>query len=215
MTARPYPLRVLFTVGFDLDMTLIDPRAGMIEVFDVLAAETGIPLDGRAFATRLGPPLQTEFARYGLDDDTIARLVARYRELTPSLTIPRTVAMPGAREAVEAVTDSGGRVVVVTAKFAPNAVAHLQYLGLKVDVVVGDLWSTAKASALRAEGAEIYVGDHLGDVAAARAADALAVGVATGPIGADDLAAAGADVVLPDLTGFPDWLSAYLYATVH
>ena len=47
-----------FTVGFDLDMTLIDPRPGIVEVFDVLAAETGIPLDGRAFVTRLGPPLQ-------------------------------------------------------------------------------------------------------------------------------------------------------------
>ena len=35
-----------FTVGFDLDMTLIDPRAGIVEVFDVLATETGIPLDG-------------------------------------------------------------------------------------------------------------------------------------------------------------------------
>ena len=62
-----YSRRVSFTVGFDLDMTLIDPRAGIIEVFDVLAAETGIPLDGRAFVTRLGPPLQHEFARYGLD----------------------------------------------------------------------------------------------------------------------------------------------------
>lgn len=215
MTSRLYPLRVLFTVGFDLDMTLIDPRAGMIEIFDVLARETGIPLDGRAFATRLGPPLQTEFARYGLDDATIARLVARYRELTPQFTISRTVALPGAREAVQAVTDSGGRVVVVTAKFAPNAVAHLDHLGLHVDAVVGDLWSTAKAGALRDHGAEIYVGDHLGDVAAARAADALSVGVATGPISAEDLSAAGADVVLPDLTGFPTWLQTYLYATVH
>lgn len=206
---------MLFTVGFDLDMTLIDPRAGMIEIFDVLAHETGIPLDGRAFATRLGPPLHTEFARYGLDDDTIARLVARYRELTPALTIPRTVALPGAREAVQAVTDRGGRVVVVTAKFRPNAVAHLDYLGIKVDAVVGDLWSTAKAGALREHGAEIYVGDHLGDVAAARAADALSVGVASGPISAEDLTAAGADVVLPSLIAFPDWLASYLYATVH
>ena len=86
-----------FTVGFDLDMTLIDPRAGIVEVFDVLAAETGIPLDGRAFVTRLGPPLQQEFVRYGLDEDTIAHLIARYRALTPRLVVPRTVAMPGRR----------------------------------------------------------------------------------------------------------------------
>ena len=90
-----------FTVGFDLDMTLIDPRAGMIEVFDVLAAESGIPLDGRAFVTRLGPPLQHEFARYDLDEATIATLVARYRDADAvPMVVPRTVALPGAAEAV-------------------------------------------------------------------------------------------------------------------
>jgi phosphoglycolate phosphatase len=43
----------------------------------------------------------------------------------------------------------------------------------------------------------------------------MAVGVATGPIPAEELSAAGADVVLPDLTRFPAWLSSYLVATVH
>src|SRR6478672_11557640 len=70
--ARPaYSHRVRFTIGFDLDMTLIDPRAGIVDVFDVLAEETGIPLDGRAFITRLGPPLAQELLRYGLDEATI------------------------------------------------------------------------------------------------------------------------------------------------
>ncbi len=204
-----------FTVGFDLDMTLIDPRAGIVELFDLLASETGIPLDGQAFATRLGPPLHQEFVRYGLDESTIAWLVERYRELTPTVVIPRTVALPGAVDAVRAVTERGGRAVVVTAKLAVNAVAHLAALDIAVSAVVGDLWSTAKAAALQELGAEVFVGDHLGDIAGARAADALAVGVATGPISAEDLAAAGADVVLTDLTRFPEWLESYLLATVH
>jgi len=204
-----------FTVGFDLDMTLIDPRAGIVELFDVLADETGIPLDGRSFITRLGPPLQQELVRYDLDEATIAHLVDRYRALTPSLVIPRTVALPGAAEAVTAVTHRGGRVVVVTAKLAANAAAHLDALGIEVTAVVGDLWSTAKAAALQEWGAEVFVGDHIGDIAGARAADAIAVGVATGPISAEDLQAAGADVVLPDLTRFPEWLESYLLATVH
>jgi len=146
---------------------------------------------------------------------TIEQLIARYRALTPSMVIPRTVAMPGAAESVRAVTDRGGRAVVVTAKYAPNAIAHLEQLGIEVSAVIGDLWSTAKAAALQEQGAEVYVGDHLGDITGARAADALAVGVATGPISADDLKAAGADVVLADLTRFPAWLESYLLATVH
>ena len=77
------------------------------------------------------------------------------------------------------------------------------HLGIEVSAVVGDAVEHGKAAALQELGAEVYVGDHLGDITGARAADALAVGVATGPISAEDLAAAGADVVLADLTRFP------------
>lgn len=204
-----------FTVGFDLDMTLIDPRPGMVELFDVLAAESGLPLDGRGFVTRLGPPLRNEFARYGLDAATIERLIGRFRERYREIVIPLTNALPGAAEALRSVREQDGRVIVVTAKLAAHAERHLAELGLPVDLVIGELWSAAKGVALADNGAEIFVGDHLGDITGARAADALAVGVATGPITAEDLAAAGADVVLPDLTYFADWLNSYLLATVH
>ena len=213
--ARAYPEIVSFTVGFDLDMTLIDPRRGMIEVFDVLAREFGIALDGVGFAGRLGPPLSHELARYDLDEATITAVIARYRAIYPAIAIPLTVALPGAVDALHSVAARGGRAIVVTAKYGPTAQAHLDRLGVPVAAVVGDLWSTGKAVALQEYGAEVYVGDHLGDITGARAADAMAVAVATGPISAADLAAAGADVVLDDLTRFPAWLDSYLLATVH
>jgi len=206
---------VSFTIGFDLDMTLIDPRQGMVEVFDVLAREFSIPFDGAGFVSRLGPPLAQELARYDLQDETVEAVIRRYREIYPAIAIPRTVAMPGAVEALDSVAAMGGRAVVVTAKYEPNARLHLAVLGVSVAAVVGDLWSTGKAVALQEYGAEVYVGDHLGDITGARAADAWAVAVATGPISAADLAAAGADVVLEDLTRFPGWLGSYLMATVH
>jgi len=187
----------------------------MIEVFDVLAAEFQIPLDGAGFVTRLGPPLSHELARYHLDEHLVRDIIARYRAIYPGIAIPKTVAMPGAVEALNAVTARGGRALVVTAKYGPTARAHLDVLGVQVAAVVGDLWSTGKAVALQEYGAEVYVGDHLGDITGARAADAWAVAVATGPISAADLEAAGADVVLGDLTEFPDWLDSYLLATVH
>jgi len=98
---------------------------------------------------------------------------------------------------------------------SPTLGCTFAVLGVSVAAVVGDLWSTGKAVALQEYGAEVYVGDHLGDITGARAADAWAVAVATGPISAADLAAAGADVVLEDLTRFPGWLGSYLMATVH
>jgi phosphoglycolate phosphatase len=206
---------VSFTVGFDLDMTLIDPRPGMIALFDVLKAETGYPLDGAAFATRLGPPLTDEFAHYGIVGAEADALVARYRARYAEIVIPVTTALPGAREALAAVAAHGGEVVVVSGKHTPSVQAHLDALGMPVAAVVGELWSTGKAAALREHGAEMYIGDHVGDIAGARAADALAIGVATGPMTAADLTIAGADVVLDDLTEFAAWLDTYLAATVH
>jgi phosphoglycolate phosphatase len=97
----------------------------------------------------------------------------------------------------------------VTAKYEPNAKLHLTHLGIEPDVVVGDLWAEQKAQALREYAAGVYVGDHVGDVRGARTAAALSVAVATGPCTADELRAAGADVVLADLSAFPDWLTAH------
>ncbi len=118
--------------------------------------------------------------------------------------------MPGAREAVDAVHRHGGRVVVVTAKYEPNARLHLDHLGIEADEVVGWRYGPAKGEALREHGATVYVGDHLADIEGARVAGAVSVAVATGPISAEDLRTAGADVVLTDLRDFDGWLENYL-----
>ena len=108
----------------------------------------------------------------------------------------RSATLPGAREAIDAVRRHGGTVVVVTGKYEPNARLHLDHLGLEVDELVGWLWGPRKADALLEHGATVYVGDHVGDIEGARAAGAVSVGVPTGPVSADELRAAGADVVL-------------------
>lgn len=194
------------TVGFDLDMTLIDPRPGMARLIDLLAEETGLPLDGDHFAENLGPPLQVACRRYGVPEPRIPEVVDRFRALYPEIVIPTTVALPGAAESLATVRALGGRTVVVTGKYRANAALHLRALDWDVDHLFGDLWASGKAEALREHGAAVYVGDHVGDVAGARAAGARSVAVATGPCTAAELSGAGADVVLPDLTGFPGWL---------
>jgi phosphoglycolate phosphatase len=196
------------TVGFDLDMTLIDSRPGIRAAYRALSAETGVPIDADLAVTRLGPPLEQELAHW-FPADRIQEMGDRYREIYPEYAIGPTPAMPGAREAIQAVRAAGGRTVVVTAKHEPNAKLHLAHLGIEPDAVIGWLWAEAKAEALREHGARVYVGDHVGDVRGARAAGALAVCVPTGPCGADELRAAGADVVLADLTAFPAWWDAY------
>ncbi|MCY0939279.1 HAD family hydrolase [Streptomyces sp. H34-S4] len=196
------------TVGFDLDMTLIDSRPGIRAAYQALSAETGTYIDADAAVTRLGPPLDQELA-YWFPEAEIPAMADRYREIYPTYAIAPTPAMPGAREAVEAVQALGGRAIVVTAKHEPNARLHLDHLGIKPDAVVGWLWAEAKAVALREYNAQVYVGDHVGDVRGARAAGAVSVTVPTGPCPEPELREAGADVVLADLTELPAWLAEY------
>ncbi|CAL9451984.1 HAD family hydrolase [Streptomyces sp. enrichment culture] len=197
-----------FTVGFDLDMTLIDSRPGIHATYRELSARTGAWIDADLAVSRLGPPLEHELAHW-FPEERVAEMAAAYREIYPTHAIGPSLALPGAGDAIQAVRAAGGRSVVVTAKNGPHALLHIEHLGLEPDAVVGRLWAEAKAEALREHGAAVYVGDHLGDIRGARAAGALAVSVATGPYGEDDLRAAGADVVLPDLTAFPAWWAAY------
>jgi phosphoglycolate phosphatase len=72
-----------------------------------------------------------------------------------------------------------------------------------VDEIAGDVFAEGKAAALRRFGAAWFVGDHLGDMVAARTAGIPGIGVTTGPCDADQLRTAGASYVLPELTGLP------------
>lgn len=204
---------VTWTVGFDLDMTLIDSRPGVAQAIDTVAAEFDLSLSGAEFADRLGPPLASLLVEAGAPDELVPALVARYRALYPAI-VPSIPAMPGAQAALAAIQARGGRVLVITGKHAPLAQLHIDELGWRIDHLAGDVWSAAKATALREQRADLFVGDHVGDMRAARAADVVAVGVTTGPCAADELRAAGADVVLADLTEFPGWLATEFGAAV-
>ncbi|MER5225723.1 HAD family hydrolase [Streptomyces flaveus] len=198
----------VLTVGFDLDMTLIDSRPGIHACYLALSERTGTYIDADLAITRLGPPLEEELVNW-FPDEQVSAMAGVYREMYPTHAIAATPAMAGAHEAIAAVQAAGGRAVVVTAKYEPNAKLHLKHLGLAADAVIGNLWAERKAEALREYGAGVYVGDHTGDVRGARIAEALSVAVSTGPCDAEELRAAGADVVLADLTEFPAWLDRY------
>ncbi len=204
----PAPHTAPLTVGFDLDMTLIDSRPGIAAAFRALSAETGVHVDEELVVSRIGPPLEEELAHW-FPAGQVAAAGDRYRELYPDHAIAPSTALAGARESIAEVRALGGRAIVVTAKYEPNAKLHLAHLGIEPDSVIGWLWAEAKGEALREHGAQVYVGDHVGDVRGARVAGALSVAVTTGPCDERELRAAGADVVLADLTEFPAWLRTF------
>ena len=203
MTARQ------LVVGFDLDMTLIDTAPGFRDVLTALGTELGVEFPVAEMTARLGPPLDMLLAPY-LAADAIAPAGDRFRALYPDHAIAGTPAFDGAHDALAAVRRHGGRVVVVTGKYAPNAQLHLDHLALDHDLLEGWVWGVGKADVLRREGATIYVGDHVHDVEGALAADALSVSVLTGGCTRAELEAAGTHVVLDSLADFPAWIDGHV-----
>ncbi|WP_372338902.1 HAD family hydrolase [Actinoplanes sp. RD1] len=193
-------------VGFDLDMTLIDSRPGIRAAYRELSARTGVFVDADLAVSRLGPPLRTEIRQW-FPEAQVEEAVATYRALYPDFAIAPTVPTPGAVAALSAVRAAGLRVVVVTSKLGRLAIMHLEHLGLPYDELAGDLFAEGKAAAITEHGVRWYVGDHTGDMIAARTAGVPGIGVATGPCSPSELSSAGAAVVLPDLTGFPGLLA--------
>jgi phosphoglycolate phosphatase len=193
-------------IGFDLDMTLVDSADAIVDGVLAVAEAYGAQVDEAWMRSTIGLPLDVVFPEIvpGAPYEEALEIYRR-RYITHGLAMQSL--LPGAREALEAVVDDGFSVVVVSAKKDTHVLAVLEVVGLGglVAEVVGERFAEGKADALRERGAEVYVGDHVGDVLGAHGCGAVAVAVATGPTPAADLAAAGADVVLDDLTGFVPW----------
>jgi len=203
-------------VGFDLDMTLVDSSAGIVATLrEALADVLGVPpeVGDEQIKPWIGMPLEDTVAALVPTADPVA-VADRYRATYAATGVPLTHLLPGVREAFRAIRDAGGRVLVISAKSQAGVEEVLAHVGLAAgeaapDLAVGGLFAAAKGHRLRAEGAAVYVGDHTADVEAARVAGATSVGVATGTSSRDDLVAAGAEVVLDDLTAFPAWLRSH------
>jgi phosphoglycolate phosphatase len=207
-----------FVVGFDLDMTLVDSTDGITATLAAAVAATpggeGVLVGREQVWPYVGLPLDVTVAGIAPQTDP-AQVIREYRARYAQIGVPLTRLLPGAVEALQAVREAGGRVLVVSAKAEIGVREVLTEVGLdrpdvRPDVVVGGLFGAAKGQRLITEDADVYVGDHSGDVQAARVAGALSVVVCTGPESAATLTTAGADVVLTDLQEFPKWLSTFL-----
>jgi pyridinium-3,5-biscarboxylic acid mononucleotide sulfurtransferase len=193
---------------------LIDTRPGFAACLTALGEEAGVEFDVASLVEQLGPPLDLMLSPYFPDSEAVhvARLVDRFRELYPGIAVPPTLAFDGAHAALGAVRSHGGRSILITGKYTPNARLHVDALGFDVDEIIGEVWGPGKGPVLADHGASLYVGDHVHDVEGALAAGITSVSVLTGGCTEQELVAAGTHAVLPDLTAFPAWLEEHLLA---
>ena len=195
-------------VGFDLDMTLVDSAATIADSIAAVGRMWEIDIPHHEAMASVGGPLEAAFAGYLAPGD-IPVAVARYREHYWEHGLPRTRAFPGAAEALAAVAAHGGRSVVVSAKQLPQLERALQFAGLTADAVAGGCYGIDKAQELSRHGVTVYIGDHPGDMLAARAAGAWAVGVTSHVAGPVELRASGAQQILAGVHEVPQWLSSW------
>ncbi|WP_203990608.1 HAD hydrolase-like protein [Sphaerisporangium rufum] len=213
-------------VLWDIDHTLLDAGGVGQQIYAAAVRQaTGRSLaepwrfDGR---TELAAAADALVA-VGLDPDEtrigvfLEALVTETRSRARDM-VTHGRALPGAAEALSALsTLPGVRQSVLTGNIYPIAALKLSSFGLDghLDLRIGAYGTDAELRTDlplhafdRAErhfgvryGGEntVVVGDTLRDVATAQAVGARAVAVATGETPAAALAAAGADVVLPDL----------------
>lgn len=198
-------------IGFDLDMTIVDSSEAIVDSVAAVGRRWDVPIDEEWLRATLGLPLDLVFPQL-VPEIPYAEALEVYRARYLSHGLAMHDVLPGARESLETVVADGFSILVVSAKKDTHVRAVLQSVDLDhlVAEVVGERFAEGKSESLRAFAAEAYVGDHPGDVRGALGAGAVAIAVATGPTSASELAAAGADVVLDDLTTFVPWWRAWL-----
>jgi pyrophosphatase PpaX len=203
-------------VLFDLDGTLVDTVPFILAaVRHAFEGYGTCPTDAEWIAG-IGTPLRTQLASFARRPEDVQALFDRYRGYWIAHHDAETRAFPGAVEAVEALARAGHPIGIVTAKIEEGAYRTLRHTGLleRVQAVVGaDSCANAKPhpepvllalSRLGYPPSEaVLVGDSPHDVAAAKAAGAIAVAALWGACGREALAAAGADHFLSSVADVP------------
>lgn len=228
-------------VLWDLDLTLLDPAGfGTRMITPALADLLGRdPVMGASFAGRTDRAILTDLLEIngiGVDDDEVVHslmdaVARRCETFGDDLLAGGGGPLPGAHEAVAALAaDPRLHQGIVTGNMRRTALLKLRLCGFDglPDPGLGafgdhhadrahlvrDALAAARARGVDVTpGRSVVVGDHVHDVRGARAAGAVCVAVATGRVSADDLRAAGAHTVLPDLTD-ADALLAAVHASV-
>jgi phosphoglycolate phosphatase len=204
-------------VLFDLDGVLADSRAAIAGCMNHALAAGGHAMHAEADLHRfIGPPLPLAFAELlgePVESDAVAACIASYRERYATASLTDTVPTPGIADAL-ATLGEDHRLGVATSKPRAFAEPLLEALGLRryFAAVTGPELSTrvedkttTVGAALREIGATrgAMVGDTAFDMVAAGAHGLHAVGVTWGIGGADELLAAGADLLVAEPADLP------------
>ncbi|NLY90883.1 MAG: HAD family hydrolase [Firmicutes bacterium] len=181
---------------FDLDGTLTDPGAGIINSVLYALRRYGIEGDPHFLRRFVGPPLINSFMEfYGFTEEQAREAVEFYREYYRERGIFENRLYPGIPELLATLTERGKQLALATSKptvFARQVLTHFQlHHYFAEEMIVGsylDGRRTNKAEVIAAVLAllpperekAVMVGDRKYDVEGARANGIAAIGVTYG-----------------------------------
>lgn len=192
MSAAP-----LATILFDLDGTLIDSTQLILSSFrHTMRKHLGRQLPDDAWLSSMGRPLRTQLRDFARDSADLQAMLDTYTTHNDEHHDAAVAPFPGVREVVEALSERGHPLGIVTSKRREFALRGLRVAGLPVEefgaIVTADDVDRHKPDpepllvALRqldcaTPETTMYVGDSPFDMAAARAAGVISVAVSWGP----------------------------------
>ncbi|MGQ9571812.1 MAG: HAD family hydrolase [Dehalococcoidia bacterium] len=219
---------------FDVDKTLVDSRGAggramglaFAQLFGIDQGFAGIDFSGR---TDTGI-FREAITKHGLDGDFPA-LLSRFQKAYYSI-LPKTLGesqglvLPGVRELLAGLQTARGAVLgLATGNFREAARLKLEHFDLyhffldggyaddseeRAELVAVAIERLAKASGGHGPREVYIIGDTPLDIAAAQANGARSIAVATGFFSAEQLTAAGAEVVFPDFSSWREVLKVVL-----
>lgn len=207
---------------FDLDGTLTDSKEGLLASLRHMHDAVGWQQPSQEELLRwLGPPLVTVLAESGRTDDEIAVALAAFRARMADGGLVDSSLYPGVDRLVADLDEAGRPLAVATHKIQRDAETVIEHYAMRhrfrgvhgrIDGEAGHSKAPVIARAMASLGMRpdevVMVGDRINDIASARELGVRSIGVAYGYGGHDELAAAGADVIVDSVDELREALAA-------
>ena len=206
---------------FDLDGTLIDSSAGIVEAVNYALSQNGQPQKPADLICKyIGYPLQSMFADFS--NVPYEALLKPFRIKAKDTMASSSTSLAGADDALKLLSAQGYRMAIATTKIKSLLDAIIEKLGWSTyfEVTIGgdqvdkvkpepDIFILAMQQ-LQANSDEcLVIGDTVNDILGARAAGMEVVAV-TSPFGvAAETSAAAPDYCIDAISDLPDLLTEY------
>ncbi|GBR10896.1 HAD hydrolase-like protein [Acetobacter oeni] len=215
-------------VLFDLDGTIVDSRAGIIDSLHSTLRDLGhTPDPSHDLNWVVGPPLRDLIGEILLhyNDTRCDEAMEFYRRNYEKNGMKRTPVFAGMREVIRAAGDAGARLFIATSKPATLARAILKQndllshfsevygarpddSGAEKPELVGAVLRDHEIDSHRA----VMIGDRRFDISGAHANNVRALGVRWGYSGAGELEEAGPEVIVAEPADLPALIAGQLAA---